>query len=156
MTPLRSFPQHAAVLQVLSRLQRFDLHGPISRLAKRVAPGLPLAVILDTSQRSARIVRARRFVWAATTWSTGWSLTEIGDLFGVDHTSILNACRIREIELALLYGEPAPAHLRAPAVPLRKTMPPPAFLGPIKEERPRLPTKPAQPLESPPTRKATP
>lgn len=52
--------------------------------------------------RHGRARRARDHVLHVVKWSTGWSYPEIGAFFGLDHTSVILACKRHE---QILNGE---------------------------------------------------
>lgn len=55
--------------------------------------------------RHKSVTRARHEIWSLLRSSTEMSYPEIGALFGVDHTSVMDAIKKREARLAKIYGE---------------------------------------------------
>lgn len=61
--------------------------------------GLTRPEVLLSQNRQPAVVRARDHFLAVVKWSTGLSLKEMRDVFGMDHTSILTAIRRHEARL---------------------------------------------------------
>lgn len=67
---------------------------------KRIATEHHISVdAMMSRSRQPDLVRARVRAMAVLRWSTGWSLPDLGRLFGRDHTTILAAVRSYEAEL---------------------------------------------------------
>lgn len=72
-------------------LEARDLRGPLAKLARSHF------VTLDecfSPSRKKHIVRARHAMWRYLRNEMSWSLTAIGDLFGMDHTSVRAAVSV--------------------------------------------------------------
>ena len=81
----------------MPHLRRGAMRDAIESLVRRVAEEhgvLPHAIYSPTTRP--RVVRARDHVLALLRWSTGFSFPELGDLFAMDHTSIVAAVRRHE------------------------------------------------------------
>lgn len=76
------------------------LPTPVLSVAKTIAEehALDLFDVLS-KDRSASLVRARDHVLAVVRWSTGLSLPEMGRMFAVDSTTVLEAVRRHDARL---------------------------------------------------------
>ena len=72
------------------KLDERDLWDPLNTLAQRNCT--TLAECFSVS-RKRHIVRARHAMWRWLSDELGWSSVSIGDLFGMDHTTVLYALK---------------------------------------------------------------
>lgn len=77
-------------LSLVERLQQFGAHDLCRDVARQHR--VPLSELLGRS-RSPRTVRARHAMWLTVKERLRLSYPETGNLFGVDHTSVLHAAR---------------------------------------------------------------
>jgi chromosomal replication initiation ATPase DnaA len=89
----------AAVLRHWS----FDLPPTVRALGERIARehGKTFAALVSgTGTRSKTIALARHRWIAITKWTLGLSYPEAGRMFGLDHTTVISACKKIEALLA--------------------------------------------------------
>jgi len=70
----------------LSQLHRIRAYGMAARIC--VDYGTTLEAVLVDKRRRQRATRARDHIIAILRWSTTLSLTELGDIFNMDHSSV--------------------------------------------------------------------
>jgi chromosomal replication initiation ATPase DnaA len=87
---------------ILAALQRFP---DVWRIAEKICAEHRVTVhgALCHRDRHPKATRARRAFLAIMRWSTDMSYPEVAELLGVDHTTVMEACRERERELAREY-----------------------------------------------------